>query len=169
MMINYAYPDLTSISHGVLFKCECGFVGMTALDILFHQHFNCPKTTCSPWSVIEGQFEAKKKPILIIKANSPLSQNSRNIMRNHFKRGSTIINQSRPRKLSNSHRKRPQSSLQSLQQSNHSLSVKSAYMRSARNVQQHQRNAFMTLPSKESLILSTSQIQRSPQKPSTHC
>ncbi|CAL6021760.1 Reverse_transcriptase/endonuclease [Hexamita inflata] len=73
MMINYAYPDLTSISHGVLFKCECSFVGMTALDILFHQHFNCPKTTCSPWSVIEGQFEAKKKPILIIKAKSQLT------------------------------------------------------------------------------------------------
>ncbi|CAL6038866.1 Reverse_transcriptase (RNA-dependent DNA polymerase) [Hexamita inflata] len=65
LMINYAYPDIASIQNGVLFKCECGHTGLSALDILFHQQFNCAHTLCSTWTVNENQFQINKKPIKI--------------------------------------------------------------------------------------------------------
>ncbi|CAL6005777.1 RT/endonuclease [Hexamita inflata] len=62
MMQNRSFHDLEQIKEGIIFQCECGFRGVTPIEIHFHQIFKCQKSECSIHKVIENQFYSKEQP-----------------------------------------------------------------------------------------------------------
>ncbi|CAL6053952.1 Dihydrolipoamide_acyltransferase [Hexamita inflata] len=62
MMQNRSFHDLEQIKEGIIFQCECGFRGVTPIEIHFHQIFKCQKNECSIHKVMENQFHSKEQP-----------------------------------------------------------------------------------------------------------